>query len=171
MFGFFKKKQEPIIELTIENLTVGATLEYDMQTWVVQEIYTYIWENNSKSRTYKISDGKRVLFLEVENEESLLMTQPSEIEKTAPNFKQEVLDTSTVPENLIYNSEIYKLTEESFGNYQKEGDEGWSELTAWMFWNDKDEFICIERWSKFEFEAHLGKKINPFSIDNLLPGK
>ncbi len=78
---------------------------------------------------------------------------------------------STVPENLIYNNEVYKLSEESFGEYQKDGAEGWSELTSWMYWNDKDEFICIERWSKFEFEAHLGKKINPFAIDNLLPGE
>jgi hypothetical protein len=171
MFGFFKKKQEPIIELTIQNLTVGATLEYDMRTWVVYEVYNYLWENNCKSKEYKISDGSSTLFLEVGNEENITITKPSAIEKIAPNFKQEVLETASVPESLIYNSEIYKLAEESFGNYQKERDEGWSELTAWMFWNDKDEFICIERWSKFEFEAHLGKKINPFSLDNLLPGK
>lgn len=171
MFGFFKKKQEPLVELTMHNLTVGATLEYDMKTWVIQEVYTYIWENNFKSREYKVSDGSTIYFLEIDDKGTILLTNPIAIKKVAPNFKQEVIDTSTVPENLIYNNEIYKLSDEAFGNYQKQGDEGWSELTAWMFWNDKDEFICIERWSKFEFESHLGKKINPFALDNLLPGK
>lgn len=171
MFGFFKKKQEPIVEATLNNLTIGATLEYDMQSWVVEEVYRYVWENNFKSREYKVNNGSKTYFLEVDNDNNISLTSPIAIEKVAPNFKQEVLDTSTVPVNLIYNSEIYKLTEESFGNYQKIGNEGWSELTSWLFWNDKDEFICIERWSQFEFEAHLGKKINPFAIDNLLPGK
>lgn len=170
MFGFFKKKEEPV-EATLHNLTVGATLEYDLKNWVVQEVYHYIWENNFKSREYKLSDGMSVLFLEVDDEGVLLLTKPAEIKSVAPQFKDEVLTYSTVPENLIYNSEVYKLSEESFGEYQKDGAEGWSELTSWMYWNDKDEFICIERWSKFEFEAHLGKKINPFAIDNLLPGE
>lgn len=171
MFGFFKKKQEPIVETTLHNLTEGATLEYDLKTWAVQEVYTYLWENNFRSTEYKISDGSTTYFLEVDNEETILLTQPGEIENIAPNFKIEVLETATIPENLIYNSEIYKFSEEAFGSYQKVGDEGWSDLTSWTFWNDKDEFICIERWSKFEFEAHLGKKLNPFAIDNLLPGK
>lgn len=171
MFGFFKKKQEPVVEATLHNLTIGATLEYDMQTWVVQEVYSYIWENNFKSREYKISNGSTIYFLEIDSEGTLLITNPIDISKAAPTFKQDVLDTLTVPENIIYNSDIYKLSEEAFGNYQKVGDEGWSELTSWMFWNDKKEFICIERWSQFEFEAHSGKKLNPFAIDNLLPGK
>lgn len=170
MFGFFKKKQEPIVELTLHNLTVGATLEYDMNNWVVQEIYSYIWENNFKSREYKISDGAVVLFLEIDNENTIFLTKPTEISTIAPEFKNEVLTHSTVPENIIHKSEIYKLEEEAFGEFQKEGNEGWSELTSWMYWNEKKEFICIERWSKFEFEAHLGQKLNPFAIDNLLPG-
>lgn len=169
MFGFFKKKEEPI-ELTLHNLTTGATLEYDMKTWVIQEVYHYIWENNFKSREYKLNDGVSVLFLEVDDQGVLYVTSPSAIKKVAPQFKDEVLTYSTVPENLVYNNEIYKLDEEAFGEFQKDGAEGWSELTSWMYWNEKEEFICIERWSKFEFEAHLGKKINPFAIDNLLPG-
>ncbi len=169
MFGFFKKKEEPV-EATLHNLTIGATLEYDMKNWVVQEVYHYLWENNFKSREYKLSDGSSVLFLEVADDGVLYITGPAEILKVAPSFKDEVLTYASVPETLIYNSEIYKLDEESFGEYRKDGAEGWSELTSWMYWNDKEEFICIERWSKFEFEAHLGKKVNPFAIDNLLPG-
>ncbi len=111
-----------------------------------------------------------MLFLEVDDQGVLYVTSPSAIKKVAPQFKDEVLTYSTVPENIVYNNEIYKLDEEAFGEFQKDGAEGWSELTSWMYWNEKEEFICIERWSKFEFEAHLGKKINPFAIDNLLPG-
>jgi len=170
MFSFFKKKPEEHVELTLHNLTVGATLEYDMKTWVVKEIYHYLWENNFKSKEYKLSDGNTYLFLEIDDNDDVLISKPYNVKKVAPNFKQEVITLETVPENLVYNSEIYRLGEESFGSYQKEGTEGWSELTAWMYWNDKNGFICIERWSKFEFEAHVGTKINPFEIDNLLPG-
>ena len=169
MFGFFKKKQEPLEELTLHNLTVGASLEYDMNSWVVAEVYTYLWEDKTKTKEYKISDGAKVLFLETDNQGTVLITEPADITAIAPTFKNEVLTLETVPENLIYNSEIYKLAEESYGEFQKEGTEGWSELTSWVYWNN-NEFICIERWSKFEFEAHLGTKINPFAIDNLLPG-
>jgi len=170
MFGFFKKKQEPLVELTLHNLTVGSGLEYDMKSWLVQEVYTYILENNRKSRAYKISDGSSILFLEIDNEGTVLLTKPTDITIIAPSFKNEILTHATVPENIIYNNEIYKLGKEEFGEFQKEGNKGWSELTSWMFWNEKEELIRIERWSKFEFEAHLGQKINPFAFDNLLPG-
>jgi len=171
MFGFFRKKEvEPIVELTLQNLTLGATLEYDLKTWVVDAVYEYIWENDFKSREYKLTDGTTCLFLEIDEDDELVISKPAKLKNIAPAFKQELLKLETVPENIVYNSEIYKLDKESFGTYRKIGNENWSELTAWMYWSAKEEFICIEQWSKFEFEGHLGQKINPFSIDNLLPG-
>ncbi len=171
MFGFFKsKKVKPKVELTLHNLTVGATIAYDLKTWVVSAVYEYIWENNLKSREYKFTDGTTYFFLEVDEEGEILMSKPASLKKIAPAFKDEILKLKTVPEHLIYNNETYTLNEECFGSYRQNGNENWSELTSWMYWNTKDEFICIEQWGKFEFEGHLGKKINPFSIDNLLPG-
>ncbi len=171
MFGFFKKKKiKPLVELTLQNLTEGATLEYDLKTWVVDAVYEYIWENNFKSREYKFIDGITYFFLDVDEDGIILMSKPAKLKHIAPDFKQELLDSQTVPENIVYKNDIYKLREECFGSYRKIGNENWSELTSWMYWNTKDEFICIEQWSKFEFEGHLGSKINPFSIDNLLPG-
>ena len=171
MFGFFKKKKvKPAVELTLHNLTIGATLDYDLTTWVVDAVYEYMWENDVKSREYKLIDGTTCYFLEINADGGVFLSKPSKLKNIAPEFKQELLKLQTIPENLVYKSEIYKLGEERFGNYRKQGNENWSELSSWTYWNDKNEFICIQQWSKFEFEGHLGKKLNPYSIDNLLPG-
>ena len=91
MFGFFKRKvTKPLVELTLHNLTEGATMEYDLKTWVVDAVYEYIWENNFKSREYKLIDGKTYFFLEVDEEGTILMSRPAKLKHIAPDFKQEI---------------------------------------------------------------------------------
>ena len=172
MFDFFKrKKRKPQAELTLENLTIGATFEYDMKTWVVREVYVYLWEDGLKTREYKASDGGSYFFLVVNNDGVVMVSKPVSLKTVAPDFKSGVLTDETVPEVIVYEGREYEFKKESFGSYQRVGTDNWSELTAWMYWDREEHFICFERWSKFEFEAHKGRKINPFEIDNLMPGE
>ena len=64
LFDFFKKEKE-IVDLTVQNLSVGCILEYDLQSWIVKDKTEYDWGNNQFSFEYTIENGSDSSFLHV----------------------------------------------------------------------------------------------------------
>ena len=50
MFDFLRKRKKvsyDVTNLSLKDLDVGFIFDYDMKSWVVQEVYKYDWGNNN----------------------------------------------------------------------------------------------------------------------------
>ena len=71
MFNLFKKKPEvkyDVTNLSVKDLDLGFIFDYDIKSWVVEEVYEYDWGNNNFAKGFKVNSGDEVAFLGVEDD-------------------------------------------------------------------------------------------------------
>ncbi len=177
-FDFFSKKNvEPeydTLHISVLDLKAGFIFDYDMSTWEVQEVYTYDWGDNYFSSEYKISDGKRTLFLSVENDDEvcLSITEKIKIRAISGDIPEYISNNEKPPSRITYAGEEYHLESEAPGYFEENGSGSWAELISWSYEAAKgDGIVSIERWGDFEFEAAAGTTIKEYEISNITPKK
>ena len=178
LFDFFKKKETEstydVSNITVLDLQVGFIFEYDLSTWEVQEASQYDWGDDYFTSEYKISDGNRVLFLSVEDDDELFLslTEKVKVRMLGEDIPEYIAKNEKAPSKITYNGKDYFLESENPGYFNELGSEEWAELISWDY-EDKagEDILCIERWGDFEFEAAVGKNIEEYEISNILPNK
>lgn len=180
VFDFFRKKDtEPTYDVSnirLTDLQVGFIFEYDLSTWEVQEAFTYDWGNEFFTSEFKISDGKRVFFLSVEDDDEIFVsiTEKIKVRMLGEDIPEFIAKNEKAPSKITYEGKDYFLESENPGYFQEQGSDAdeWSELISWDY-EDKagESILCIERWGDFEFEAAIGKNIKEYEISNILPKK
>lgn len=176
ILDFFKKKspkpEYDVTNIEVIDLTVGFIFDYDLSTWEVQETYEYDWGNECFSFEFKISDGNRVLYLSLEDDDGvcLSVTEKIGIRVIGEDIPEFISENQKPPSKITYNGTSYFLDCESPGYFQKQGATEWSELVSWNYEDKQEEAIlCIERWGDFEFDAAIGKYIEEYEISNIMP--
>ena len=178
LFDFFKKKETEstydVSNITVLDLQVGFIFEYDLSTWEVQEASQYDWGDDYFTSEYKISDGNRVLFLSVEDDDELFLslTEKVKVRVLGEDIPEYIAKNEKAPSKITYNGKDYFLESENPGYFNELGSEEWAELISWDY-EDKagEDILSIERWGDFEFEAAVGKNIEEYEISNILPNK
>ena len=62
IFGSSKKEYKPL-DLTIHNLTAGASLDYVLKSWMISEVFEYVDDNGQYTREYKLDAGDETYFM------------------------------------------------------------------------------------------------------------
>ncbi len=177
MFDFFKKKKEPvydITQLTLEDMDVGFIVDYNLKSWVVKEVYEYDWGNHNFSKEYKLDSGDEVGFLGVENDGELHITfsKSIKIRKIEEDVAEEISKTEKAPSCIHYDGETYHLDADTSGYFRDCGKkaEDWEELISWEYYNDEeDKILNITQWDDRTFEASGGIVLQTFHFSNILP--
>lgn len=175
LFDFFKKKESAydVTNMKITDLDVGFVFEYDLKTWVVEEVYKYDWGDHYFSFEYKITTGSETLFLSIEEDDEVIVsvstkTQLRKIQEDLP----ELLAAENAPKKINYENIEYFLEEKSpgyFCNVTKDKD-NWIEFIAWDYIDEKEQrILSLEQWGENEFEASEGKIIRPSEISSIIP--
>lgn len=174
---FKKKKKEPdydVTNLSVNDLTMGFILEYDMQTWQIKEEYEYDWGGHNFSKEYLLDSGTEKLFLSVENKGDLNLSVSKDVK--IRNLRSDIIDyivkEKTPPKELTYEGVQYYLHTDNAGYCQDKtkDSEEWEELIAWEYYDDDEALLIgITQWGEREFDAVAGKVIEEFEISNIIP--
>ncbi len=178
MFGFFKKKKEPeydVTNLSLRDLNFGFIVDYDDKSWIVKEVYEYDWGNHNFSKEYRIDSGDQVGYLNVSEQDELLLTltNPIKLHKIDEDIMAEVKKEQKPPRQIHYNGEIFHLDEDSAGYFRdcSKKTEDWEEFVSWDYYNeDEDQIVSITQWDEFNIEAHAGKVLKEYQFSNIIPG-
>ena len=178
LLDIFKKKKEStydVTNLTVLDLDEGFIFDYNLSSWEVQEVYEYDWGDNIFTKEYKVSDGEKTLFLNVENDDELeiSLSEKVNVRKIGANIVDYIQANEKPPKELSFESETYYFDEESPGYIRHMNEpENWIELMSWDYYNnDETKTICIEQFDDNKFDASYGKIIKEFEISNILPAQ
>ncbi|MGQ1911541.1 DUF4178 domain-containing protein [Marinifilum sp. RC60d5] len=172
---FFKRKQPKYdsTNIRVTDLDVGFVFEYDLESWEVQASYEYDWGDNYFSKEYKINNGRKTLFLSVEDDDeiSLSVCDKIKVRELGETVHADLLNHQKAPASLVYKDRKYFFEKESPGYFNdKARGEDWVEFIAWDFEDESGEYlVTIEQWDEKEFEASAGKVVKEFEISNILP--
>ena len=173
MFSFFKKKKEPIYDISdikIKDIDRGFVFDYNFKSWIVKAVGEYDWGNNNFSREYKIDSGDEIAYLELEDSD-ILFTKPFNIHKLEEDFTEEIMNKDKAPSKIHYNNQIYYLESESAGYYRdcSKSTEDWEELISWDYYTEDKKVINISQWDERTFECFTGITLKNHQISNILP--
>ncbi|WP_017733090.1 DUF4178 domain-containing protein [Nafulsella turpanensis] len=175
LFGKKRRKEEEVDPLNISLLKLqkGYILDYDLASWEVQEVYNYDWGDNFFSREYKISNGKDVRYLHIEDDDELELVlsekvRPATIDPDLPDY---IGKHGHPPKKIHYKGTHYYFESESPGYFNEEGKEDqWVEHISWTYYDEDEKYtLGIEQWGEREFEASVGKILKEFEISNIIP--
>lgn len=180
LFGdLFKKKEEEKeydpMNVRVTHLNKGFVFEYDLQSWVVKEVYEYDLGDGHFVYEYKIDNGTDQCYLSVDEQaDDLVLTMVKKIKVRAldEDLPEYIIDNEAPPKKIVYDGVTYLLGNEIpcyFRNIDH-GPDDWAELISWDY-SDKDDklYLCIEQWGEKEFDASIGKYVKEFQISNIVP--
>ena len=180
LFDFFKsKKEEPHYDptnISIRDLQKGFIFEYDLKTWVVNEVYEYDWGDNYFSREFKIDSGEEVSYLHMEEDDELELsiTQKVKVLTIDENLPEYINDHQKPPKTLTYKGIKFYLDSENPGYFRSISDESkdWIEMISWEYYDEEDKhLISIEQWGEREFDAAYGVTVEEYEFSNILPAE
>ena len=171
---FKKKPAYDVTDLRVTDLKNKFVFDYDLSTWVVESEYEYDWGDECFSQEYKISDGKKTLFLSVEEDDEieLILSSKINIRDIDSDLPSYIKDNENPPKEVTYKGEEYYLDSENpgFFNDKAKGDKSWIEFISWDYRNQQNtKVINIEQWGDADFEASKGIVIQEFEISNICP--
>ena len=176
VLDFFKKKEEPKYDATnikVTDIALGFVFDYDLSSWIVEEVYEYDWGDNNFTQEFKIHDGVQTLYLSVEADDELKVSISKKVKIRAidEDLPEYIKEHKKAPKKLNYEGATYYFEEECPGFFKKKTDseESWAEFIAWDYEDENGNILCIEQWSETGFEASAGKVIKTFEISNILP--
>lgn len=156
------------LEPKLTELKVGYTFDYNLKTWIVEEVYHYKWGNNFTSKEYKIYAGDEEGYLEVEDDGvlKLLFSKEIDIPLKASDFIPYADPTPTIG----YQGKTYSFNEKFNSEARNDEDNYWESFYLWDYYDSKgEEFISVENWDG-DIEACHGFKVQELEISNITPG-
>lgn len=178
LFDRFKKDKSTYdsTDIRITDLDKGFVFEYDLETWVVEEVYKYDWGDECFSFEYKISSAKGTRFLSVEEDDEIYISisDKEKVRKIHPDFPELIRNENRPPKEFIYQDKRFVLDEESPGYFCNltKNKNNWIEFISWDYEEaDGNGLISFEQWDENSFEASVGKSVKEFEISNILPGE
>lgn len=155
-------------EPTLTDLKIGYTFDYNLKTWIVEEVYHYKWGNNFTSKEYKVYSGDEEGYLEVEDDGVLkvLFSKDIKLKLNAVDFIPYANPTPTIS----YEGKTYTFNEKYNAEARNDEDNYWESFHLWDYYDSLGEkFISVENWDG-DIEVCYGNTLKEFEISRLTPG-
>lgn len=172
LFDIFKK-EKPTEDPTLFNLTKGAILDFDLDSWIVKDRTEYDWGNNQFTFEYTLENGSKSMFLHVDDSTPLKLEVSSSIKMfdLGPAVKQVIIDTDNPPKRIALDGKQFYYSDEFLGHCKSvdEDDDEWGEFVNWVFYDEQEnEFVGITRWGETEMDVVKGRVAKEFEFSNFL---
>lgn len=155
-------------EPKLTDLKVGYTFDYNLKSWIVEEIYHYKWGNNFTSKEYKIYSGDEEAFLEVEDDDviKILFSKKASMYLNPNRFG---VNSEPIPE-IEYEGKKYYINEKFEAQARNDEDDYWESFVLFDYYDETgEEVLSIENWDG-DIEISIGNKVNELEISNILKG-
>lgn len=158
MFG----KKETI---RLNKLNVGYTFKLKNTLWTVLDVGEYDWRGDGQSTEYKIESKQgTIAYLEVEyikNDYEVYFSEAVFIENP-------LLQDAVISKSIIYLDDEFEQDEHYNGMYKNQTNHtSWERLESFIFYNDNDKMLTIEKWEDGSFETFYGEEISAKKIKNI----
>lgn len=181
-FDLFKDSepdQQPQYDPTnirLDQIERGFMLDYQLKSWIVEEVYEYDWGNNHFSWEYRLNDGSQTCFLTVDADDGLFLSvsQKVKIRNIDPGMPEYIEKNEQPPESLKYEGLTFWRDKTMPGYFQSLDDPNsdWEPFVSWDYYDaDETHVLTIEQWDNNEFEASFGQIIRREDISNIIPGE
>jgi|GEM_PF-2400286 len=156
-------------EPKLTELKIGYTFDYNLKTWIVEEVYHYKWGNNFSSVEYKIYSGDEEAYLEVEDDGILKILFSKDIDDIYLSPSDFTPYGNPKP-TIGYKGKTYTFNEKFESQARNDEDDYWESFYLWDYYdNSGEEFISVENWDG-DIEACHGHRVNELEISNITPG-
>ena len=169
----FIKQQVNPTNITLENLSKGAILDYKMKTWEVAYALQYDWSNGQMDNLYQLLNGTDNMLLYIKKEMALF-TPYTEEKGNYFDIDQLPEDTNfgKLPVQFDYKGKTYRK-EGSYGGKVFSEEAGTRRGTALIqsFYQtaDKRFTVRLEQKRNASISVFLGEKTEAFEFSNILP--
>lgn len=161
--------EEPIDDPSLDQLREGYMLDYEMRTWEVTKHAKYDYDGWPADE-WTLETGDDLLFLEYEYDDGdvfLLYERVDLNDVTADGEPlRAVVRDQEPPGTLTYEDTEYVLTEEGTGT--RTVDDRTNDLRYWDYESD-DGFLGLERYGETDWSVYVGREVEPYEFDNILP--
>ena len=176
LFDRFKKK-EPDYDpgnITIRDLKKGFFVDYDLQTWEVNEAYSYDWGDNYFTKEFQLTSASDQIYLHIDENDDLELTVAKKVKLRVidEDLPEEIVKNEHPPKKINFKGKTYYRDGENQGYFsdKPDNDDSWTELISWDYYDEEEEnFINIEQWGEREFEASYGVVAKEFQFSNIIP--
>ncbi|MBN1352627.1 DUF4178 domain-containing protein [candidate division KSB1 bacterium] len=173
---FGKKKQEDefdaLRDVQLKNLGIGWMVDYDMKTWEVVAHHKYDWGGGSTSEEWELRSSSKTIFLEYdpEDEGEFTISWKIPVGKIEGNIKEHLRTNDDAPGQIVVDGVTYYLDEDGGGLFLENCKPPEKEFIYWDYVDDSEEnIVTVEQWGDNEFEAYLGKVVEEYQFENILP--
>ena len=168
-----EQADDPLGDLSLENLREGYLVDYDLKTWTVETHARYDYEGFPADEWTLRADGE-TMFLEYEEDDEavFLLSRPADLTDLSAEgadgpIRRLLEERGEPPATLTFEGSTYEL-EETGPATRIVGDRRQS-LRYWVYEGADDHFVAIERFGESDWNVYAGREVEPFEFDNILP--
>jgi hypothetical protein len=155
----------------IENLDEKWIFDFEINSYTVEEIWFYDFDDGYKGKEFKSVSGEETIYIYVGLENSkgeLTLSREIDTNEIPGHVRDMIFSMDKSPNEIVLNGKRYSLNDESPGKARKAGSDTWAPLVSYTF-ESGDDFINIVRWGEKNLAAYLGFNLKDYQIDNILP--
>ncbi|PSQ97904.1 MAG: hypothetical protein BRD55_00420 [Bacteroidetes bacterium SW_9_63_38] len=160
---------ESVDDPSLDELREGYMLDYEMRTWEVTKHAKYDYEGWPADE-WTLENNDDLLFLEYEYDDGdvFLLSEPADITDVTADGEsfRVVLRDSEPPGTVMHDGTEYVLAEE--GPATRTVDNRTNKLRYWVY-EHGDDFVALERYGSSDWNVYVGREVEPYEFDNILP--
>ncbi len=167
--GKKKDKEEFKTEYSVSDLKIKYLLDYDLESWEVQDVVTYNWKNGSVDKEFAIRSGKKTRYLNfVPSANCYSMYEDANLDAINSEFRRYIRSGADLPDRITFDGKEFILVDGGVADVKSSSEE--YEMRTWMYEGvNKQDLISINSYGDLSAEAFVGEHIEEHEISNILP--
>jgi hypothetical protein len=161
-----KKEEFSLLETSLEALTVGSVFDFDGETWEVVEIGRYNYGGEIE-KDWKIKSATKEGFLN-QDEDGIYFFVKVALNGFEPNPLSYLKTHEDLPPQVYYQGKPYQLVFSASAYYETANQK--LPVIIWDYEGEK-KILELLQWGEDDFELFLGRKVEEWEIENILPLK
>ena len=151
-------------DYNLTKLKVGFTFSLYKSKWEIIEVAEYNWRMDNTSIEYTIASSGKKAYLEVEFNKGAYEVTYSEAVSINAVFLIDAIQSN----EIIFENRLFEFDEKYSGDYKNLTTHNSREnLDCFLFYDENDQLLSIEKWNDGSYEAFLGEKMKAKKIKNI----
>ncbi len=168
-------------DLTLELMTVGCLVDYDLETWEVIGVNVYDYDG-FQTQDWELRGNNEMRFLERAEDDGQIewtLTRRVPLGEVKGDVAGAILDGGDPPEVVTYKDRAYNAVESSTGirrpfddggGEEEEGDDDvGGEFVSWSYEGEDRRVLYVLQRGEREFVAYEGEYVEEYQFTEILP--
>lgn len=175
--SFFKKlfspkaapKPEPKIDYNVAEIKVNYLVDYDFQSWIVEDSSLYKWLDGPRELEFTLVTGKKKRFLNCNMQsQNLSVFWKGKFNDVWLAGRSKMLnETISVNDGFQFDNRNFVFS--GNGEAEVEGTSETYNMKNWLFECDKQEYlVSFNKYEDNSIEVYIGKRLKDHEVSNIM---